>query len=112
MSINPADLMPYREQLPQPVRRDLRKQGLVCQETVEIKYANKVRYSSQLSATSAWAYEGDVPGPLIIVDDNQTVQVEWRNTIAAAQTPPFQVVVFPNPAGEVDGMPHPAHPGG
>ena len=109
MSINPADLMPYREQLPQPVRRDLRKQGLVCQETVEIKYANNVRYSSQLPATSAWTYEGDVPGPLIIVDDNQTVHVEWRNTIAAAQTLPYQVVVFPNPAG--DALPFQNSPG-
>jgi hypothetical protein len=43
MSINPADLTPYQEQLPQPVRRDLRKHGLVCHETVEMKYANNVR---------------------------------------------------------------------
>ena len=67
----------------------------------------KTRYADEGKTRYAYRYGEDMDYAVA-----RSKGVPVTGWLHAGGGPPFQVVVFPNPAGEVDGMPHPAHPGG
>jgi FtsP/CotA-like multicopper oxidase with cupredoxin domain len=106
------DLIPYLDELPSQKSNpyDLRGKGPEVDLTISLKYTNDIQYSSQLGKTAAWAYEGIVPGPTVVVDQAQTIHVRWLNDIGPKETLPYKVVVFPDatPSDPVKDPPPPA----
>jgi FtsP/CotA-like multicopper oxidase with cupredoxin domain len=107
------DLVPFTDELPpqKPNAHDLRGKGSEVDQLITLKYAKDIHYSTQLAKTAAWTYEGTVPGPTIVVDQNQTVHVRWHNDIREKETLPYKVVVFPDASPIDPGNDDPLPPG-
>jgi FtsP/CotA-like multicopper oxidase with cupredoxin domain len=91
-------LLPYQDRLPDAKAnpRDLRtKTDPEIQESVCLRTVLKARYSDQLGETTAWGYDGQVPGRTFIIDNTQTVHIRWHNEIDSPL--PFIVAGFPDP---------------
>ncbi|MBN3927916.1 multicopper oxidase domain-containing protein [Nostoc sp. NMS4] len=94
----PNDLTPYQDDLPVSCIYDLRESGDVVYQNVTLK-SNRIRFSKQLGFTTAWAYDGIVPGPKFVVNRGQVVHVDWHNHINKDILLPYRVAVCPNPQG-------------
>ncbi len=92
----PDELTPYQDVLSLPSIYDLRPAGAVAHQTVTLKSAT-VRFSKQLGFTTAWTYDGTVPGPTFLVNREQIVHVRWHNNIDKHTSLPYRVAVCPNP---------------
>lgn len=92
----PEELLPYQDDLPAPPIHDLREFGEVVYRKVTLK-SSRVRFSTQLGFTNAWAYDGTVPGPTFVVNQGQVVHINWHNNISKDTLLPYQVAVCPDP---------------
>ncbi len=103
---------PYTDELPpqKPNPYDLRGKGTQVELTIRLKYSKDVQYSGQLGKAGGWAYDGIIPGPMIVVDQAQTVHVRWLNDIGEKETLPYKVVVFPDAAAIAAGKDDPLPP--
>jgi hypothetical protein len=91
------ELMPYQDVLSVPPIDDLTGSGSVVRRTVRLVPADYSYAPTQLPATTAWSYNGTVPGPTFVAHRNQTVFVRWDNEIDERHPLPYRVLRFNDP---------------
>lgn len=105
-----VDLKPYQDVLPLPAAYDLTSEPDETSRVITLKPASHNYAPTQLKDTTAWTYDGMLPGPTIVTRKAQTVHIRWHNTIDEKSTLPYQVLRF-NDAGK-DAVPPQNFPGG
>ena len=88
------DLAPYQDTLPLPVVHDLTGEADEISRTITIQAATHNYAPTRLNDTTAWTYDGTLPGPTFVTRRAQTVHVRWHNMIDETCTLPYRVVRF------------------